>query len=395
MDRRTFCAGAASLISFAQASAATRPPFQPSAQTLERLKAFGANVPRFVTHYLTQFEARNDLWGYEDGCVWSGVLALYDATQDKAFLDYILSDMQTRVLSDGSIPSFQPHPYNIDMIKAGSILAPLYRATGQTRFRKAMDTQFAPLKAYPRTQSGNYWHKARYPHQVWLDGLYMGQPFQLQYARVTNDPALFDDTLRQLRHVDAVMRQAKTGLYYHGWDESRAQRWADPKTGLSPHIWGRAMGWWLCALVDCYEASEGFDARGRAEIARILRTSLAAMLAFRSEGSLWYQIVDQGTRAGNYEEASASLMTTYALLKAARLGVMGEDARRAGLESLKACIKRWVTPVALNGICRVAGLGGDPYRDGSYAYYLSEEVVANDPKGVGPFFMALAEALRV
>jgi unsaturated rhamnogalacturonyl hydrolase len=280
------------------------------------------------------------------------------------------------------------------MIRAGAVLAPLHRHTGEARFRKAMDIQFAPLKTFPRTRSGNYWHKARYPHQVWLDGLYMGQPFQLDYARITGNTDLFDDTLRQIRTVEQRMRQPGTGLYYHGWDESRQQRWADPKTGLSPHVWGRAMGWWLCALVDGYEASEGFAPEGRAEIAHILKAALDAMLSMRSPNGLWYQIVDQGARAGNYEEASASLMTTYALLKSARLGITGDATRRAGLQSLSACINRFLTPVALNGICRVAGLGGDPYRDGSYEYYLSEKIVANDPKGVGPFFMAVAEAVH-
>lgn len=398
MDRRIFCTGATLLLPILQAGTAVANParralpLQPG--TLDSLARLGPDVPKFVTHYLTHFEPSTTIWGYEDGVVWSGILALYEATDDKAFLDYVLADMRTRVTPDGGLPSFQPLPYNIDMIRAGALLAPLHRHTGDARFRKAMDTQFAPLKDFPRTQSGNYWHKARYPHQVWLDGLYMGQPFQLDYARATGNTALFDDTLNQIRTVEQRMRQPGTGLYYHGWDESRRQRWADPKTGLSPHVWGRAMGWWLCALVDSYEASEGFAPEGRAEIARILKAALDAMLAMRSRDGLWYQIVDQGTRAGNYEEASASLMTTYALLKSARLGVTGNETRHAGLESLSACIGRFLTPVALNGICRVAGLGGDPYRDGSYEYYLSEKVVANDPKGVGPFFMAVAEAVR-
>ncbi|MBP2160381.1 MULTISPECIES: glycoside hydrolase family 105 protein [Asticcacaulis] len=395
MDRRAFCAGAAALIPISQGKASAAQAFRPDARTLEQLAAVGRDVPAFVASYLTHFQPQKSLWGYEDGVVWAGILTLFDATGDRAFLDYILEDMQAHVTGDGALPAFQPKPYNIDMIRAGAILLPLHRETGQSRFRKAMDTQFAPLKDYPRTRSGNYWHKARYPWQVWLDGLYMGQPFQLHYAQVTGNPALFDDTLNQIRTVEKVMRQTGTGLYYHGWDESRQQRWADRDTGLSPHIWGRGMGWWLCALVDTYEASEGFDAEGRAEIARILKAALEAMLAVRSRDGLWYQVVDQGTRAGNYEEASASLMTTYALLKAARLGVAGDDMRRAGIESLKAAIGRFLTPAELNGICRVAGLGGDPYRDGSYEYYLSEKIVANDPKGVGPFFMAVAEAMRV
>lgn len=391
MDRRTFCTAA--VASLVPVSAAARPVLRLQDRTVERLAAIGPDVPAFVTAYLAGYQPDSRIWGYEDGVVWSGILALYDATGDRAFLDYVLEDMQARVTADGALPSFQPTPYNIDMIKAGSLLLPLFKATGEARFRKAMDVQYEPLKAYPRTKSGSYWHKARYPYQVWLDGLYMGQPFQLHYARVTGDAALFADTLRQIRTVEREMRQAGTGLYYHGWDESRQQRWAHRETGLSPNIWGRGMGWWLCALVDCYEASEGFDPQGRAEIGRILRGALEAMVAVRSRDGLWYQVVDQGGRAGNYEEASASLMTSYALLKAARLGVA--DTQAAGEAGLSACVGRFLGPSELRGICRVAGLGGEPYRDGSYAYYLSEKVVANDPKGVGPLFMGLGEAVRI
>ncbi|WP_162150354.1 glycoside hydrolase family 88/105 protein [Asticcacaulis sp. AC460] len=380
-------------MAFAPLPAAARTAFRMQDHTVERLAAVGADVPAFVGAYVSGFRPSTKIWGYEDGVIWSGLLALYDATGDRAFLKVVLEHMQTRVAADGRLPHFQPVPHNIDMIRAGSILLPLFRETGEVRYRKAMDTQFAPLRFHPRTRSGSYWHKGRYPWQVWLDGLYMGQPFQLDYARVTGEAALFADTLQQIRTVEKVMRQPGTGLYYHGWDESRQQRWAQPDTGLSPNIWGRGMGWWLCALVDCYEASEGFDPQGRAEIGRITRAALEAMLAVRSRDGLWYQVVDQGGRDGNYEEASASLMASYALLKAARLGVA--DTRAAGMESLAACVGRFLGPDALNGICRVAGLGGTPYRDGSYEYYLSEKVVANDPKGVGPLFMSLGEALRL
>ncbi|MDC7681948.1 glycoside hydrolase family 88 protein [Asticcacaulis sp. BYS171W] len=398
MDRRTFCAAAAALTLPATTHAATpapRPAFRPQARTLERLARLGRDVPAFVKFYLPHFQPHTSVWGYEDGVVWTGILQLYDATGDKAFLTYVYDDMHTRVAADGALPLFKPMPYNIDMINAGRVLLPLHKATGEARFRKAMDVQFESLKTFPRTKTGNYWHKARYPWQVWLDGLYMGQPFQTQYARVTKNPALFTDTVNQIRTVEKILRHPGNGLYYHGWDESRAQRWADPKTGLSPNVWGRAMGWWVCALIDTYDLSDGFDAQGRADIARILRQTIEALLAVRSRDGLWYQVLDQGTRAGNYEEASASAMITYAILKAARLSIVDAPTRAAGMKSLSALINRFVTPTALNGICQVAGLGGTPYRDGSYDYYLSEKIVANDPKGVGALFMALAEALRV
>jgi unsaturated rhamnogalacturonyl hydrolase len=301
--------------------------------------------------------------------------------------------MQTRVLSDGSMPTFHPQEYNIDNVNGGKILFPLYAITGEARFRTAMDVQYAQLRDHPRTHSGNYWHKQIYPHQVWLDGLFMAQPFQTEYARITQDEALFADTVAQFRFVDHTL-QRSNGLYAHGWDESRTERWADKQTGLSQNVWGRAMGWWIGALVDVYEASEGFSPSLRADIADITRRTLEALLKFRSDNGLWYQVVDQGQREGNYEEASASLMVAYGLMKAARLRIMSEATGRMGVESLKAVCARFVTPSALNGVCGVAGLGNVPYRDGSYAYYLSEKITPNDPKGVGALMWALSEGIR-
>lgn len=367
--------------------------FDLSAQTQTALSRFGANVPAFIAGYFRSWTPYRPHWNYEDGVVWKGALDLYQVTQDRVFLDYVLGEMQNRVLTDGSMPTFHPAEYNIDNVNGGKILFPLYAITGEDRFRKAMDVQFAQLKDHPRTQSGNYWHKQIYPHQVWLDGLFMAQPFQTEYARITNNEALFADTVAQFRFVDHTL-QKDNGLYAHGWDESRAERWSDKQTGLSANVWGRAMGWWVGALVDVYEASEGFSESLRADIADITRRTLNALLKVRSQNGLWYQVVDQGHREGNYEEASASLMVAYGLIKAGRLGILPQPAVATGVESLKAVCARFVTPGALNGICGVAGLGNVPYRDGSYDYYLSEKITPNDPKGVGALMWALSEGIR-
>ncbi|MFT4090473.1 MAG: glycoside hydrolase family 88 protein [Asticcacaulis sp.] len=365
-----------------------------SADTVKALSVFGNQVPVFLQNYLRTWTPYRPWWNYEDGVVWKGVLDLYGVTQDAALLDYVVQEMETRVLPDGAMPTFLPKEYNIDHVNGGKVLFPLYRFTGEERFRKAMDIQFAQLKDHPRTQSGNYWHKQIYPHQVWLDGLFMAQPFQTDYARVTGNEALFADTVQQFLSVERLLKKTENGLYFHGWDESRQERWSDPETGLSPNVWGRSMGWWVGALVDVFEGSEGFDEGLRSEIARITRDTLEALVKVRSANGLWYQVVDQGTREGNYEEASASAMIAYGLIKAARLKVVGPDLGQIGLESLKAVTARFVTPSALNGICGVAGLGNTPYRDGTYAYYLSEKITPNDPKGVGALMWALTEGLK-
>ena len=355
---------------------------------IRALSAFGAQVPVFIESYIRSWKPYKDAWNYEDGMIWLGALDLYDATNDAVLLDFVRTEVEQRITAEGVMTTFDSDEYNIDNIHAGRILPRLYALTGDDRYRRAMDRQFSQLLTHPRTQSGNYWHKQIYPWQVWLDGLYMAQPFQTAYAQATGKPDLFADTVRQFLAVEAHLK-GESGLYHHGWDESRAERWADPVTGRSPCVWSRAMGWWVMALADVCEAAEGFD--GHDNIARLLKESLDALRRVRKPGGLWYQVADQGNREGNYEEASASLMIAYALMKAERLGVMGTAAE--GLSALRMICDRFVTPSALEGICGVAGLGNTPYRDGSYAYYLSEKITPNDPKGVGALMMALSEGV--
>lgn len=402
MDRRLFVWGGVSLA--AASSAAAKPRVAANVQvapvlrrvkighqTRQALEAVSPLMADFVVNYLNTRQANPAIWNYEDGLIWKGALDLHSVTGDQAFVGYVQSDLKARVLSSGALAIFKPADFNIDGINSGKVLEPMWRLTGQERYRRAMDVQFAQLVTHPRTSDGNYWHKLIYPHQVWLDGVYMAHPFQVTYGRVTGRPELFADTVAQVLSVERRMKR-DDGLYVHGYDESRQERWADKVTGHSPHVWGRAMGWWSAALVDIYEQSDGMDPDGRAEIARLVRETLEALLRFRSDNGLWQQVVDQGTRAGNYEEASASLMISYALMKAGRLGI--GDFSGDGRVAYQACLDQFLTPQALNGICGVAGLGNRPYRDGSYDYYISEPITPNDPKGVGPLLWATTERLR-
>ena len=354
----------------------------------------GAQAAAFVRYTLATWKPYRPFWNYEDGCIYKGALDLHAATGLRSFFDFAYREVSARVAFDGTIRGFDAGEFNIDNINAGKTLFTLFEATKEERFRKAIDVQAAQLMRHPRTKSGNYWHKKIYPNQVWLDGLYMAQPFQVALSRLSGDAALAADTAQQFRHVRAVLRDAKTGLYRHGWDESGEQRWADPATKQSAHAWGRAMGWFAMALVDCLEWPDAFEAGDRAMMTDLLRDVATGLLAARSAGGLWQQVLDARERAGNYEETSATLMIAYALMKGARLSLLDKGARAVGLDAFRRVTDRFLTATELGGICAVAGLGGNPYRDGSYAYYLSEPVVANDPKGVGAWLMALAEGIR-
>jgi unsaturated rhamnogalacturonyl hydrolase len=343
----------------------------------------------FATQYLASWKPYRPFWNYEDGCVYKGALDLAAATQATHYFEFAYRAISERTASNGTLTGFDADELNIDNVNAGKALFTLLAQTNERRFRLAIESQHAQLERHPRTKSGNFWHKKIYPNQVWLDGLYMAQPFRCAYANLTSRPEIIDDVKAQFRHVRATMRDERSGLYYHGWDETRAERWSNPRTGCSPCFWGRAMGWYVMALVDCIELL-----RDGAELSSELEDVSDALLRVQSPNALWYQVLDQGTRAGNYEESSASLMIAYALMKGARLGVLPASHGAAGARSYEAAVAHFLIEDQLTGICSVAGLGNVPYRDGSYEYYLSEPVVSNDPKGAGAFMMASAEAAR-
>ncbi|HEY9285856.1 MAG TPA: glycoside hydrolase family 88 protein [Pyrinomonadaceae bacterium] len=338
-------------------------------------------------------------WTYELGVVLKGAEGVWYSTGDGRYFKYVRDSIDHFVDKDGSIRTYKLEDYNIDNILLGRNLLTLYKVTGQEKYRKAAAQLREQLKAHPRTREGGFWHKKIYPHQMWLDGLYMGEPFYAEYAVTFGEPEAFDDIARQFVLMEKHSRDAKTGLLYHGWDESREQRWADKQTGRSPHVWGRAMGWYAMALVDTLEHFPAEHPR-RGELVAILNRLAAAVAKYQEPKSgLWYQVVDRGGHKGNYLEASASAMFVYALSKGVRQNYLPASYTKVAEKAYAGIVKEFVKPVSdaqvnFEGTVSVAGLGGNPYRDGSYEYYLSERVVTNDPKGTGAFIKASVEMER-
>jgi unsaturated rhamnogalacturonyl hydrolase len=294
--------------------------------------------------------------------------------------------------------------YNIDRINPGKPLFLLYAKTKDEKYRRAIETLRQQMREHPRTSEGGFWHKKRYPHQMWLDGLYMGAPFLARYASTFGEPELLEDVVKQFVLIEKHARDEKTGLLYHGWDESRKQKWADPVTGRSPAFWGRAMGWYAMGLVETLDFLPPGH-KGRADLIAILDRLAAAVTRVQDpKTGLWYQVVDQGGRKGNYLEASVSSMLSFALLKAARLGYIDAKYAQAGRRAYEGIVRELIEVdkeglVSIHRVCQVAGLGGDPergerYRDGTYEYYVNEKVRSNDPKAVGPFIFASLEMER-
>ena len=341
-------------------------------------------------------DPRSGRWTYEQGVMLESLIQLARVTGEPKYWNYIKSNLDLYVGADGRIDTYEYETFNLDNVATGRALLALYDRTHEPRYKIAADTLRKQLAHQRRNASGGFWHKQIYPDQMWLDGLYMAEPFYAEYALMFHEPSGFDDIAHQFVLVEEHTRDPKMGLLYHAWDESKQQRWANPVTGTSPHVWGRAMGWYAWALVDVLDYFPA-DHPKRTQLIGILRRLARAVLQFRDEKSgLWYQVVDQGTRPGNYLEASGSCMFIYALAKGAEKGYLDKKYYADAMDSFKGVIDSLVTVdkegfVNLNHACQGAGLGGTPYRDGSYEYYISEKQRTNDFKALGPFILAALE----
>ncbi|MBC7903234.1 MAG: glycoside hydrolase family 88 protein [Gemmatimonadaceae bacterium] len=342
------------------------------------------------------FGGRPARWSYDQGVILKGVEAVWNASADVRYFDYIQKSVDFFVDENGGIRGYRPDEFNIDHVNNGKLILLMYRVTGKEKYRKAADLLRGQLREHPRTSEGGFWHKKIYPYQMWLDGLYMGEPFYAEYAMTFQEDTAFNDITRQFVLMEKHARDSKTGLLYHGWDESRQQKWADKTTGLSPNFWARAMGWYGMAMVDALDYFPK-DHPGRKSITDILVRYAKAITAYQDQKSgVWYDILDKHTTKGNYLEASGSAMITYTLAKGIRKGYLPASYKAAANKGYAGLVKEFIETdsngqVNLKGTVSVSGLGGNPYRDGSFEYYMSEKVIVNDPKGMGAFIKCAAE----
>jgi unsaturated rhamnogalacturonyl hydrolase len=333
-------------------------------------------------------------WQYDIAMLGQAIdkLGYLDARYSRYHEDFI----DHFITGDGKILTYDPEEYNLDNVNPAKGLITLYKRKGDIRYLNALNTVIDQLQKQPKTHTGGYWHKLKYPWQMWLDGIYMASPFLAQYAKEFNKKEWFDTVSKQITLIYEKTLDPVTGLLYHAWDESKTQKWCNPLTGQSRQFWGRAMGWYMMALVDVLEYLPP-DYETRDSIIHIFNNTSEALLKFRDpETGLWYQILDKQSEPGNYLEASCSAMFTYAFAKGANRGYLPEKFHDIAFSSFQSITEHFIKtgedglPVMTN-ICGSAGLGGTPYRDGSYAYYINEKRVENDPKGVGPFILAAIE----
>ena len=342
-------------------------------------------------------------WNYIDGCMLTALLSFGEITGETRYFDFTEKFIDDFIGEDGSIRTYDGDRFSLDDINEGRVLFSLYEQTGKEKYRRAADILRRQLENQPRTQEGNFWHKAIYPNQVWLDGVYMAHPFYALYEKRFG-AGNYIDIIQQIENVRARMFVEEKRLYCHGYDASRIAFWADRETGRSRSFWLRSIGWFAVALADLLEILPRGANRDRIREIFIELIAGAAEYADRESGMFW-QVVDQPGRAGNYLETSGSSMLAYAMLKGKRLGVLPEEYAAKGVKTFRGIVKRYLSfenengneNPRLGGICLVAGLGPEDNRrrDGSYEYYISEPVVENDAKGIAPFLLCYTEIRRL
>lgn len=336
-------------------------------------------------------------WDYAAGLFAGALLKLNGEVSDPRYVAFSEKVVGSLIAPDGTIQGYKLGEYQLDALNPGKTALALWQITGDDKYRKAAATLRQQLDTQPRTPEGGFWHKQRYTNQMWLDGIYMALPFYAEYGKLFGDAGAFDDVAKQIRLVDEHTFDARTSLNYHGWDAAKVQAWANPETGCSSNFWGRAEGWYAMALVDVLDYFP-VDHPARAQIIATFRKTMRGVIKWQDpKTGLWWQVMDQAGRPGNYREATASAMFVYALAKGVNRGYLPRDYAVAAGKGFDGIVKhliqsdgggRW----SLTQCCSVAGLGfknsAGRARDGSFDYYISEPVVKNDLKGVGPFILA-------
>ncbi len=338
-------------------------------------------------------------WDYTQGLVAKSMMEIYKVTQEKKYFDYVKAFADFFVNENGEILTYKAEDYNIDRVNGGNFLFDMYNFTKEIKYLKAIELLRSQLNTHPRVTEGAFWHKKVYPHQVWLDGLYMGSPFYARYAANFDKKDLFDDVYTQFKICYKYTLDKKTGLNYHGWDESKTQKWANPTTGQSPNFWSRSMGWYMMAMVDVLDYFP-MDHPARPEMIKILNRLSVSLLKYQDKKTgMWYQVTNLPKRKGNYLESTGTTMYCYAMAKGANKGYLPKKFKKIAEKTFAGLVKYSTQEnedgtMSITRACSVAGLGGTPYRDGSFEYYINEPVRSDDPKVIGPFILAAIELAK-
>lgn len=360
------------------------------------VKMADSQIIRYPELWMTE-NAKSPRWGYTFGLIGKSMIELWKHTGNDKYYRYAKNYVDTLIDKQGSINTYKTESYSLDNINAGKILFDLYAQTHDRRYKIAMDTLISQLNQQPQTKDDGYWHKQIYPHQMWLDGIYMASPFLAQYGKTFNKARLSTEAINQIKIIARHTYDKKTGLFYHGWDESRQQQWANKQSGTSPCFWSRSIGWYAAGIVDVLDFLPA-DIEGKDSLISIVNALASGIAKYQDPKSkVWFQVTDQQNRKGNYLESSASALFVYFLFKSLNHNYINSSYKQIALKGFDGIIKNFIKEenngaITIKNCCAVAGLGGEnKYRDGSFDYYINEPIINNDPKSIGAFILAAIE----
>jgi len=367
---------------------------QDKSKTAWSVRMADSDIKRNPEAWMLDF-AKKPFWGYCQGLVCLSLKKLWEEKGDSKYYEYVKKYADDLILADGTITTYDKEKYNIDAVNSGKILFAIYEKTKEAKYKKALDTLRDQMRSHPRTTEGGFWHKQRYPNQMWLDGIYMLEPFYAEYGSIFNQNN-WDDIVQQFQLCYKGTLDAKTGLLYHAYDAAKVQPWADKQSGKSPNFWGRSIGWYLMALVDVLDYMPTNHPKRGILVKQLNDLSNAVAKVQDAKSGLWYQVPNFPGRKGNYLEASCANMFVYAFAKGVRKGYLPSIYLQKAQNAYRGILKEFITKddkgyLHLEKTVTVGGLGGTPYRDGSYEYYLSEPLRTDDLKGAGPFILASLE----
>jgi len=353
-----------------------------------------SEINRFPKAWMLDY-GKAPYWGYSQGVSCLAMLRLAQATGDKSYFDYVEQWADGLIDNNGDIEKYKKDSYNLDFINSGKVLFDLYKETHKEKYHKAMLVLIDQLNTQPRTVDGGFWHKKVYTNQMWLDGIYMASPFMAQYGYEARAPRWTAEAIKQISLCHKHTYDTKTGLYYHACDVSKKADWAEMTTGHSPNFWGRSIGWYYMAMVDALDYIP-VGMQGRDSIVTWVKDLTATLIKYQDKNGLWSQIIDQPGYKDNYEEASVSSQCMYAMAKAVNRGYVDLKYRANAEKAWKGITTKLIRvnldgTLSLTKCCAVAGLGGKPFRDGSFEYYVHERIRDNDAKATGPFIMGCLE----
>ncbi len=364
---------------------------------------------KFKNRTISIFKAGKIHWNYEDGCMLKGLWDIYIAHKDEEALRKIKEYLDIFIDEEGNIAGYDINEYNLDNISAGRILFRMYKLTSDKKYMLAANKLLLQLKSHPTTKSGCFYHKMIYKNQIWLDGIYMAQPFlaeSILFGAIKEESEIINtlDTIK--RHFEIVkkyMYDESLGLYYHGFDETKSIFWADKETGCSKNFWLRSIGWYFMALTDVLECLLKIEKRDifnesitkKVSSLKVYLTEqfdnlAASVLKYSGKNISLYQLPDKPDYPGNYIETSGNLMVSYGFMKGNSLGILSDTYEKAGREIFEKMCEEKLVDNVLKDTCKMAGLGPENRlnRDGSESYYLSEPTADDDRKGCGVWLMA-------